>query len=132
MHIVESVCRHNLERAKFTQAWIEGIPVGNGTPCFIWRVKQLCCAVGAAPELHGEFRGLRSSSGELLSGVIENGKLVTAELNCERSGTRRFAVDSEPSDWQCSLPAFRREEHAGHTIMTAEVTKGGTCRLYRR
>ncbi|MDD5706362.1 MAG: glycoside hydrolase N-terminal domain-containing protein [Kiritimatiellae bacterium] len=88
-------------------------------------------AGGVPPDLDGEFWSLRSPSGDLVGGVIEQGKLVSATVNVERGGERRLAVDDQPSSWQFAPPSWETSVEAGHTVIRADVAPGQTVALRR-
>lgn len=88
-------------------------------------------AGGVPPELDGEFWNLRSSSGDLISGVIEKGKLVSATLTAERGGKRIFAVDVQPSRWHGTISPLEITTETGHTVIRAHPKPGQVINLRR-
>ncbi|MBI4026024.1 MAG: hypothetical protein HY360_13645, partial [Verrucomicrobia bacterium] len=87
---------------------------------------HLVFAGGIPPECDGEFWGLRSPFGELVSGKIEGGKLMSAEVHCERTGPRRLALDTEAADWKVKGTC------ASQAVVKVDVEAGETFFLKRK
>ena len=88
-------------------------------------------AGGMAPEDDGEFWGLRTSSGDIVSAAIEKGRVVEAELRCGRSGARRRALDPGTSKWDGNRPFATDVAGANTTVLAADFKEGENYRFKR-
>ncbi|MCC6578891.1 MAG: hypothetical protein IT440_00485 [Phycisphaeraceae bacterium] len=89
-------------------------------------------AGGVPRRFDGEFWNLRSPFGDLVSGVIEQGKLVSTTLTAEREGVRRLAVEEPSSTWRSDGSDCASSVEAGHRIIQTTLQAGQVLNLCRQ
>ena len=92
----------------------------------------LVIAGGVPPELDGEFWGLRGPTGERVAGKIESGRLVSAELVCERGGVRRLAAGNGTGGWKSSLSDAAIAQQRDTVVIRGTMPAGSQHWIRRR
>lgn len=91
--------------------------------------ERLVFGGGMPSELDGEFRGLRSPFGDVVSGRIEGGRLISADVTSQRTGPRHWALSSTAADWKVKTAAGV-EHPKNRSVVTVRLEAGeiGTVR----
>lgn len=87
---------------------------------------------GVSPDCDGEFWNLRSASGELVSGIIEKGQIVSVEIHQERKGKSVIAIPSNDIHFQDVYGKSKPTSKAGHVIFTTSSEPGGVARFEQK